>query len=346
MLSLLADPGVGPINPASASDNPDEYYKQPVSAGQYKVESFSRQDGSVALVQNDNYWGDKPSIPKIEFVAVSDTNTRILQLKSGEIDFAINIPPNTLSQLSGETEPAITPAYGGLYLYVSDRDAPLNDVRVRKAISMAIDRQRLSEVGFNGEAKPLYGFWASSFSWAEDVLPTAVDVTGAKQMLVGTPCESGCKLTVELSSGDSDNLALLIVEDLKAIGIDVAIRHSDAAVIADNDSTGNFQLQINGLTDYANRPDVMLTYGLQSDGGIEALFSGYNSSTMDSLIKQAVATSGDEGADLNKQINKQFAEDLPYIPLLDFVYVNGQRTSTTKWITQIPSSFFHITPKS
>jgi hypothetical protein len=67
---------------------------------------------------------------------------------------------------------------------------------------------------------------------------------------------------------------------------------------------------------------------------------------MDDLINKAMTTGGDAGVAYSKQINELYAKDLPYAPLLDFVWVYGERTDTKKWLQLEPSSFLHVTPQS
>jgi ABC-type transport system substrate-binding protein len=343
VLSLLADPELGIIMPAGELDS-EEFYLKPISAGAYMIESFEATNGDAVLVRNPEWTGAVPAIPTIEFTYIKDSNTRIVQLKGGSIDLALNIPPNTLSQLTGDVEGTITPAFGGNFLVVNNKDSILGDVRVRQAISLAMDRERISEVVWASGAAPMYQFWPNASVLSDPVLPEGVDVEAAKKLLVGTECESGCSIAFNMMGGmqSTEDMAALIAEDLSAIGITVDIQLTDGAAMGEMMGDFTFQLLSSGLYDYGDRADILLAQGIQSDGGTNALFSGYASDEMDELIAQAISATGDERAQLLSEINELFGKDLPNIPIVDWVFVNGQAVDTLDYVTFEPSGWLRV----
>jgi ABC-type transport system substrate-binding protein len=280
----------------------------------------------------------------LDFKYINDVNTRIVQLKSGAIDMALTLPENTLNQLTGNVTGLVTPGYGGYYLYMNDRISPLSDVNVRQAISLAVDRNQLSQIVWAGKAPALYGFTGSRFSDHANVLPTGVNVAKARQLLQNTPCAHGCNLTLMVRTGQSDDMASILAQQLSNIGIHLSLQRTDPSIAGTNEANGKYEMEIGALYDYANRPDIMLTYGLQSDGGINALYSGYSSKQMDALIRTAEAQGGAARATAMQQINQLYAKDLPFAPLLEWAFVNGERSSLTKWVTFEPSSYLHVAP--
>jgi ABC-type transport system substrate-binding protein len=342
LLSLLADPELGTVSPAAGVADAKNFYLKPISAGPYKIGSFSVSDGATVLEVNPRYYGPKPAVKEIDFRYINDVNTRIVQLKSGAIDMALTLPENTLKQLTGNVTGVVTPGYGGYYLYMNDRGSPLSDVNVRQAISLAIDRKQLSETVWEGKAPPLYGFEGSRFSDHLNVVPTAVDTAKAKQLLQGTPCAHGCSLSLMVRTGQSSDMASIVAEQLSAIGIHVSLQLTDPSIAGTNEGSGKYQMEIGALYDYANRPDIMLTYGLQSDGGINALYSGYSSKQMDALIHTVYAEGGAARSAAMRKISELYGKDLPFAPLLEYAFVNGEKTNLTKWVTFEPSSYLHV----
>ena len=344
VLTVLADPAVGFIMPAGQIKTANFFIK-PVSAGQYKVESFDATNGNTTLVVNDRYRGPRGAVPTIKFSYIADANTRATQLRAGNVDLAENLPPNSLGQLSGAVKGEIVQAFGGNFLITNNKDPLLGVNNIRQALSRAIDRTQISDVVWQGGAKPLYGFWPNIGSAAGNVLPTNVDVAAAKQLLVGTPCENGCtiKLTVGPGSTTTADMATIIANNAAQIGITVEVTTPDEAAGADALGQGRYQLALIDLYDYVDRPDVLLSFGLQSDGGINALFSKYSSAEMDALIQDLVSVGGDERTAGQKKVNDLFARDMPYIPLVDRVFVNGIRTDGAQWVSFEPTGWLRVT---
>jgi peptide/nickel transport system substrate-binding protein len=342
-LSLLADPEIGTIMPADKLGD-EKFYVKPISAGPYMLKSFDPTNGNAALVLNPNWKGAKPAVPEIDFKYIQDSNTRGVQLKGGSIDLAENIPANTLTQFTGDVAGEVTPAFGGNFLIPNDKNGTLTDSRIRQAVSLAIDRQQISDVIWAGQAKPLYQFWPNTSKLSNPVLPQSVDIDAAKKLLVGTKCETGCELKFAFMAGQqsTEDLAALLTADLAKIGITFTPVHVEGGEMGTMQSDFSFGFISSGLYDYVDRGDILLAQGLQSDGGTNALFSGYSSPEMDALIAKAISATGDERTALMQQVNVLFAKDMPLIPLVDWAFVNAKNTAASQWVTFQPTGWLRV----
>lgn len=342
-LSLLADPEIGIITPAASVGNED-FYLAPISAGPYMIESFDATNGDTTLVLNPNWTGATPAVEQLDFVYIEDSNTRIVQLKGGSIDLALNIPPNTLDQLSGDYEGTITSAFGGNFIVANNKSGLLADANIRGAISLALDRERISEVVWGSGAAPMYQFWPNVSVMSDPVMPEGQDIEAAKAMLVGTDCEDGCTINMNIMAGmqSTEDMVALIADDLSQVGITMNIKLTDGAAMGAMMGDFTYDLLISGLYDYVDRADILLAQGVQSDGGTNALFSGYASDTMDSLIDEAISAEGADRDAALAAVNEQFAEDLPLIPIVDWAFVNGQNVSTKQYVTFEPSGWLKV----
>jgi ABC-type oligopeptide transport system substrate-binding subunit len=95
------------------------------------------------------------------------------------------------------------------------------------------------------------------------------------------------------------------------------------------------------IFDYSDAPDVPLSLGLLSDGGLNGMLSGYSSKQMDQLVTEALAASGAERKAKIHAINELFAEDLPVLPLTSYAYVNGSRVDPAV-MEQTQTSLYRI----
>jgi ABC-type transport system substrate-binding protein len=311
------------VFPAAKLSSQD-FFKQPISAGPYTVTSFSG-DQRVDLAANPSYAGPAPAISKLVFQYIQDPGTRLSELKAGQIQWAGALPGSMLPQISGNDLRQVTiPGFSATYIYVNDRKPPLDDVRVRKAISLAVDRDKLNQIAYRGKTKPLLGFLPSTMDYSQDTLP-GTDPAQARQMLAGSKCAGGCKVTLMVRNGLSDflDMASVIQQQLKPLGIDVTIERTDPGIASKRELDGDFQLEVNNLLSRANFPDGFLNLGLNSATQIKALYSGYNSPQMDAAIQKAIANGGAVRQQAMDEVNQRFAADLPYIPLVNGVEFAG-----------------------
>lgn len=332
------------VFPASGMADTKTFLKNPISAGPYKIETWDGSD--ITLVKNPNFWGPKPAVNTIKLVTVIDPNTRLVQLKGGELDIADSLSSSVIPQLTGNLRPSITPLYGAVYLYVNNRNAPLDNTNVRQAISLAMDRDQINQIAFSGKSSISDAFFPQTFQCCyQPSFPSQQNIDKAKSLLAGTPCANGCNLKLMLRNGldYADRAGVVVQQNLKAIGINASIQQVDPSVAGEAEGNGTFELEVNSLYDYVDIPDGMLTYGLISDGGINALFSGYDSPQMDAAANRAIASAGAARTDALSQVSQIFAKDMPYVPLVGLSQINGTGLSQD-WVYLGASSFYDVQP--
>ena len=123
-----------------------DWARKPVTTGPYKVAEF-RPDQSLTLVAHDEYWGGRPPVKQIRFVEVPEVSARINMLKTGEAQFACDIPPDQIGGIEADRKFEVQ---GGTILNhrltVFDKNHPqLVDARVRRAMTHSIDRDAIVE---------------------------------------------------------------------------------------------------------------------------------------------------------------------------------------------------------
>jgi peptide/nickel transport system substrate-binding protein len=134
------------ITPAAV--NRPEELQSGVGSGPYVVRSSSRGTGDYTFAVNDNYWGTKPSVPNVQVRFMPDESSRVVSLRSGEVDVIDSITPDSADQLAGLPGVRITriPSTRINQLFYNFRKPaghPLADARVREALTYAIDGRAL-----------------------------------------------------------------------------------------------------------------------------------------------------------------------------------------------------------
>ena len=143
--SLLSFTTYLPINKKLDQSNPDwaKSADNYVSNGPFKLTLWDHNH-TIEMVKNPNYWDkDKVKLSKIVFSMVEENTTEMLMFENGEIDWGPNPPPAELDRLKAEGKLTINPYLGTYYYLFNVTKKPFDDIKVRKALMFAIDREAI-----------------------------------------------------------------------------------------------------------------------------------------------------------------------------------------------------------
>ncbi len=206
----------------------------PVGTGPYRFASWRRGD-AIMLAHNDNYWGSKAREPLLTFRFIADASAAYAAMKAHDVDLFPDFPaPETLAQLRADRSlrVVIGPTEGQVILAFNQRQGPLADLRVRRAISYAIDRGAIIDGAMYGYGVPIGSHFAP-----QD--PDYVDLTGryphdsamARRLLAQAGYGAGLSLSLKLPppayarrSGE-----IVAAQQLAAVGIHVDIQNIEWA---------------------------------------------------------------------------------------------------------------------
>jgi len=330
-----ANPGLG-VFPAASVANQD-FYKQPVTSGPYRVVS-PWASNKLQLEANDNYWGPKPLVHSLTLTVIEDANSAVSQLQSGQVDFAGDLPPNFVSQIKDTPGVTVsnTPVFGFYDIRMWNQSGPFKDPNMRQAVSNAIDREAIVKSIWGDGNQPQAGFWPRTMDGYDDSVPVKRDLNKAKELLAKTDCADGCTVRMMYSDQEfpfSSQLALLVQDQLKDVGITVQLEKLEAATLISRLKAGDYDLVPGAMSGPVGIPDQILANALLSTGALKAEFTGYASPAMDQLIAQADASSGDQRGEALSAIEKQYAEDRPLLTYA--TWVRGTATTLPEGLIQI-----------
>ncbi|HSW21592.1 MAG TPA: ABC transporter substrate-binding protein [Burkholderiaceae bacterium] len=294
-----------------------EFFKSPVTAGKYRIVS-GWAGNKIQMTANEHYYGPRPVIKDLTFAIVEDANSAISQLQGGTLDFAGDLPPTYLTQLKsvqGITVSAV-PTYGFYDLRLHNRSGPFADVNVRKAASLALDRQAIVRAIWNDTNKPQSGYWPVTTPWHDPSLKTTADIEGARALLSKTACASSCEVRMIYSDQDfafASQLALMVQNQLQKAGFKVQLQRLDTPTLVKRLFAGDYDMAPGAMASSADIPDPLLTLSLLSTGPLKAEFTGYNSPQMDALVTKVQESSGEVRTTAARDLAKLFAEDMPYL---------------------------------
>ena len=136
--------GIQPKEWLDETGGTGEILEKPVGTGPYAIESWNRGD-SIIFKRFDDYWGENAKTETLVFRWATEGAARLLELQSGNVDYITNLSPDDFETVQNDPSLTFLPVAGPniLYLAMTDTFEPFNDVAVRQAIAMGIDRQRI-----------------------------------------------------------------------------------------------------------------------------------------------------------------------------------------------------------
>src|SRR6201999_4108990 len=160
----------------------------------FVLERFSKDEVAV-MARNPDWYGKAPRMEALGFQIYSSQDGLINALKANEIDLINVPPPGTLQALEG-TPDVITDSIDGirssnLVVNLDSSKPALQDVKVREALDLAIDRQKLVDVVYQGEASAANTVIPPATGWANPDITPQVDVDRANQLLDEAGYEKG-----------------------------------------------------------------------------------------------------------------------------------------------------------
>ena len=205
----------------------------PVGTGPFKFQRW-RKGASVTLIRNDDYWGERASFDQINFIFIPDPTAAFAALMAGDVDGFPNYPAAENLALIGRDQRfqiLYGTGEGEMLVAINNAKPPFNDIRVRRALNHAIDKQAVIDAG-------LFGFGTPIGSHFPPHHPAYLDLAGrypydpvlAKQLLAEAGFPGGVKATLTLPPpAYARRGGEVVAAQLEAVGVKVTIRNLEWA---------------------------------------------------------------------------------------------------------------------
>ncbi|GGB06073.1 peptide ABC transporter substrate-binding protein [Brucella endophytica] len=311
-IDFTADP-VQPILPLLLSlvtivpeGTPLEFIREPVGTGPFKLTNWTPGQ-QIVLSAREGYWGAKPEVTEATYFFRTDPSVRAAMVQTGEADLSPSIsqldatnPATDFSYLDSET----------VYLRIDHNIAPLNDVRVRRALNMAIDRE-----AFLGTLVPQNALLATAIvppptlGWNPDVKVFPYDPVAAKKLLDEAKAD-GVKvdtpITIIARTANFPNITEImeaIQAQLKEAGFNIELKFVEVAehegYYSKPFKEGRGPLIVAAMHDNSKGDPSFSMFFKYAPEGTQ---SGFSDPKAGDLIKQASAATGPERAKLWSQL--------------------------------------------
>lgn len=358
MPSLVSNLQLGPVHKATVEKFGKDWTKPGniVSNGAYKLATWD-VNAKIVLTKSPTYWDAKNvQITKFTYLAVEDGNADVKLFESGENDMVYQLPPGTYEKYKAQYPKEIqnSPMLGLRYYSYLNTDPVLKDIRVRKALSMVIDRDLLAQRVTADGQKPSYSVFVdgmeggapTTYDWA--AWPMDKRVAEAKKLLAEAGVKPGTKLKFSYNTSEyHKKMAIFAASEWKTkLGVDVELDAMEFKVLIKKRNDGEYQIARNGwVADYNDATTFLTLVQCDSDQNAqkncnrdaEKLIDQGNQS-LDPAKRKALLT----------QAAKMIMDDYPMLPLLQYTvprlvksYVGGY-TSTNSMDRYRAKDFYII----
>lgn len=354
-LAVCCHPGLVPV-PQAALDDPKSFLEQPIGNGPFYMDEPWKHNQYINLVKFDEYHGEPAKLDGVYMSIQKDPDTAYNEFKAGTIDFA-QIPTGQIEankKTYGVAEDGYTSTPGkqcllGVELSVyfmipCSQDPVLQDVNVRRALSLAINRQNIVDTLYEGSRQP-----------ATSIMPTAIDddpentweycaydPERAAQILdeagypAGADGKRGLEITLNYNGdGGHEDLMSTIQLDLEAVGFTVKQDAVEWATYLENLSADTFSFGRLGWTADYPTMDNMLYPNFFT--GAENNYAKYSNPEADELMLQARQTEDEEERKaVCRKVCALIGEDMPVVPIMFYAhnYVASERMASFNYDAQ------------
>ncbi len=322
LLAALSDRAGMMVSPKAAEAAGADFGANPVCSGPFKFAERVAQD-RIAVEKFDDYWNaDEIHLDRVVYQPIPDTTVRLANLQAGDLDMLERLAPTDIPQVEGDPnlrlEKAVGLGYQGITFNLNNTERAQTPVGqeplVRQALELAIDRNAINEVVFNGAYtvgnQPVP---PTSPYYIEGLAPPERDVERARELLDQAGLDS---VPVELmvpNNPEQMQVGQLIQAMAAEAGFDIELVATEFATALEQQTAGNFEAFLIGWSGRVD-PDGNIHIFTACEG---ALNDGkYCNPEVDSLLNEARATTDqEERYEAYEEAAKRYLEDRPRIYL-------------------------------
>lgn len=295
---------------------------------------------SLSLTGNTNYFRGEPAYKSVLLRAISDSSTRLQLLKSGQVDWARSLAPTDQASVKGASglTSIISPSASSVNLRADGHNPLLANVKIRQAISYALDRTAIAAGPYQNLATVPTGYLTGIDPGPAGGLNATANVAKAKQLLSDAGYPAGINLTlssttadIQATGGSSQAVGVLIASQLKQAGItltldSVASRSTLLAGIAAN----SYQLTYNVVGPLVPDPAYAASLFYASTGTSVTVTIPQVDDLVSQALTQAVGTA--DRSNTLKNLSDVLINNMPQIPVVTAAHYEAMKSSINGYL--------------
>ena len=325
-LACLSTPGCSIYNREATEAAGDQFGLDPsvtVGTGPFRLTDWTIND-QLVLTRYEDYWKGPSELPGVVIRIVPDTETQRMMFESGELDVVdLDYLPDAVDDFTTRYPDQIVsgPRVGTTYFTMNQNIEPFQDVRVRKAVQMAIDRQAILDALYGGRRQVENGIYPHGLYGFNSSLPEITyDPEEAKALLAEAGYANGFEMQIaaDSSASDATNQALEIIQaQLGEIGIQAEIQNMDESTWLATRNSGEMGSFMSTWTADYNDPDnfIYTFFGTPENTKLRSL-NYSDTEVMERVQKARTIVDADERiAEYQALEEKIVTEDAAWVPM-------------------------------
>lgn len=311
-----------------------------IGSGPFILKDWQLND-HVYLEANKDYWKGAPKLDGVLLKIVKDPETQKMMFETGQLDILdLDISRSFIPEFQESEEwkdnivQSVT--FSTKYLTFNENIEPFDDVRVRKAIQMAIDKQKILDTLYEGAGTVANGIFPKSMVGYNENLPEIpYDVEAAKKLLKEAGYENGFDMEITCTADDSQELFQIVQQQLAELNINVTINQMDEASWYDIRSTGELGMYTSTWSGDFNDPDnfIYTFFSKQTTKGRSFNYS--NKEVMERIEAARHIVDVDERLKEYQELEKIIAQDdAAWVPLFHLDKMRVVQDRVTKFVPQ------------
>lgn len=329
--NLAMSLGAPIVSPKALQDNNNNVNEHPVGTGPYTFVSWTKGQ-NVVLKRNDNYWGTKAVTTNVIFKFIADNSARVVALNNGEADIIDGIDATVVKQIQDSGNKIYeAPGMNINYMAYNTSKAPFNDVKVRTAISQAVNVPELVKSLYQGYAEPATSVMPNFMpGFDASIKQVSFDQAAAKAALTAAGVTSLHIITYTnprpYNTANGQALAEAIQGYLKNVGVTAKIDAFDWTTYKQKVKAGDYDVCFYGWTGDNGDPDNFMS--LMSDKDPAMNVARYDNDAYKTLIAKGLSTpSGDARNKVYTDLEKMAAENSVWLPISHGKTLVGYRSN-------------------
>lgn len=295
----------------------------------------------IAVTRNPNYWDAATvKLNEIHFHPVDSQQTEEKMFRAGELHITNEVPLNKIAVYQKDSPEflRIDPYLGTYFYRVNVTKKPLNDKRIRHALSLALDRQTLVDKVTKGGQIPAWNFTPPGTAGFTAESKTEYNVEKAKQLLAeaGFPGGKGlAPIEILYNTSEAHKVIAEAIQQMwkTALGVDVTLSNQDWKVYLNSQKTLNYQVSRAGwIGDYSD-PNTFIDMWVTGGGNNQ---TGFSSKEYDNLLKESQRAPTQEARfAIFQKMEKILSDEMPIIPIYTYTRVHLVRPEVKSWTPTI-----------
>ena len=283
-----------------------------IGTGPFKHKSYTKGDRQI-LERNPGYWGPQPAWDTVVFRPITSDGPRVAALLAGDVDMIESPPVQDIERLKSTPNVTVAQAQSNRVIYLAlgvqdtpptitgtDGKNPLKDPRVRKALSLAVDRDAIVKRIMMGVAEPANQYLPAGFYGNNPEITVATDANKAKQLLAEAGYPKGFQLTLGTPNDryiNDDKVAQAVAQMFTRIGVQTQVDATTANVFFSKRNKQEYSVFLAGWGadsgEMSSPLKALIATPIKEKGYGTTNYTSYSDPELDGMLDTALATVDD-----------------------------------------------------